>query len=69
MGFSEDLERLALQERELVLPRLDSQVAWKLGVRLRKLAEERALANAIHYVLYKQPQPLVVWSPEHGRLV
>jgi REP element-mobilizing transposase RayT len=35
----------------------------------RKLAEERALANAIHYVLYKQPQPLVVWSPEHGRLV
>ena len=31
MGLSEDLERVALQERELVLPRLDAQVAWKLA--------------------------------------
>ena len=35
MGLSEDLERVALQERELVLPRLDAQVAWELGTRLR----------------------------------
>ena len=34
MGLSEDLERVALQERELVLPRLDAQVAWELGTRL-----------------------------------
>jgi hypothetical protein len=26
----EDLERVALQERELVLPRLDAEVAWIL---------------------------------------
>ena len=26
----------------------------------RKLGDEQALANAIHYVLYKQPSPLVV---------
>jgi uncharacterized protein (UPF0303 family) len=32
MGLSEDLERMALQERELVLPKLDAQVAWELGV-------------------------------------
>ena len=55
MGFSEDLERLALQERELVLPRLDSQVAWKLGVRLRKLAEERGLAVVIDIRRFGQP--------------
>jgi REP element-mobilizing transposase RayT len=35
----------------------------------RKLRDARHLAGAIHYVLYKQPHPLVVWSPESGRLV
>ena len=35
MGLNEDLERIALQERELVLPRLDAQTAWELGLRLR----------------------------------
>ena len=33
MGLSEDIERVALQERELVLPRLDAQTAWELGAR------------------------------------
>src|ERR1035441_3264286 len=47
MGLSEDLERVALQERELVLPRLDADVAWKLGLRLRTLAEERGLSVVI----------------------
>jgi len=41
MGLSEDLERVALQERELRLPCLDAQVAWELGTKLRTLAEER----------------------------
>jgi REP element-mobilizing transposase RayT len=35
----------------------------------RKLSDESALAAALHYVLYKQPHPLLVWSPERGRLV
>ncbi len=35
----------------------------------RKLPDERALANAIHYVLYKQPHALLVWSAELGRIV
>jgi uncharacterized protein (UPF0303 family) len=47
MGLSEDLERVALQERELVLPRLDAQVAWELGTRLRTLAVERGLKLVI----------------------
>jgi uncharacterized protein (UPF0303 family) len=47
MGLSEDLERVKLQERELVLPRLDAQVAWDLGVRLRTLAQQRGLAVVI----------------------
>ena len=35
----------------------------------RKLATDAALANAISYTLYKQPNPLIVWSPEHGRII
>ncbi len=31
MGMNEDLEQIALQEQELVLPRLDAQTAWELG--------------------------------------
>jgi REP element-mobilizing transposase RayT len=35
----------------------------------RKLPDERAVENATNYVLYKQPNPLVVWSRELGRIV
>jgi uncharacterized protein (UPF0303 family) len=55
MGLSEDLERIALQERELVLPRLDAEVAWKLGLRLRAVAEERGLAIVIDVRRFGQP--------------
>jgi REP element-mobilizing transposase RayT len=30
----------------------------------RKLRDERALADAIYYVLYKQPYPLLTWAPD-----
>jgi uncharacterized protein (UPF0303 family) len=55
MGLSEDLERVALQQRELVLPRLDAQVAWNLGVRIRTLAVERGLAVVIDVRRFGQP--------------
>jgi uncharacterized protein (UPF0303 family) len=55
MGLSEDVERVALQERELVLPRLDAQVAWELGTKLRTLAEERGLAVVIDVRRFGQP--------------
>ncbi len=32
----------------------------------RKLADERAILGAIHYVLYDQPNPLITWSPQTG---
>jgi len=34
----------------------------------RKFSDDAALAAAIYYVLYKQPKPLLVWSPETGRI-
>ena len=55
MGWTEDLERIALQERELVLPRLDAQIAWELGSRLRAMAVERRLAVVIDVRRFGQP--------------
>ena len=46
-----------------------SDTWWTNKGSKRKLKDERALAAAIHYVLYKQPNPLVVWLPEIGRIV
>jgi len=55
MGLSEDQERVALQERELVLPHLDAKVAWELGSRLRALAVERGLSLVIDVRRFGQP--------------
>jgi uncharacterized protein (UPF0303 family) len=55
MGLNEDLERIALQERELVLPRLDAQTAWELGSRLRTMAVERGLGVVIDVRRFGQP--------------
>jgi len=55
MGLNEDLERIARQERELVLPRLDAQTAWELGSRLRALAAERGLPVVIDIRRFGQP--------------
>lgn len=55
MGVREDMERVALQERELVLPRMDMQVAWDLGLRLREMAAERGLPVVIDVRRFGQP--------------
>jgi uncharacterized protein (UPF0303 family) len=55
MGLNEDLDRIAQQESELVLPRLDAQTAWELGSRLRALAAERKLAVVIDVRRFGQP--------------
>ena len=47
MGLSEELEKFAAQERELRLPRLDAQIAWELGTRIRTLATDRGLTLVI----------------------
>jgi uncharacterized protein (UPF0303 family) len=55
MGLSEDLERVALQERELQLARMDEQMAWEIGLRLRTMAEERGLAIVVDVRRFGQP--------------
>jgi len=46
-----------------------SDTWWTTNGSKRKLATDEALASAIYYVLYKQPNPLLVWSREHGMLI
>ena len=55
MGLNEDLEKISQQERELELPRLDAQIAWDLGSRLRAMAAERGLAVVIDVRRFGQP--------------
>jgi uncharacterized protein (UPF0303 family) len=55
MGLIEDLKQIEVQERELVLPRLDAQLAWELGSRLRAMAAERRLAVVIDVRRFGQP--------------
>ena len=55
MGPSEDLEKIAIQERELRLQRLDTQVAWELGTRIRAMAAERGLTLVIDVRRFGQP--------------
>lgn len=55
MGLSEDIERVALQERELVFPQFNEDTAWQLGSRLRSMAVERGLAVVIDVRRFGQP--------------
>jgi uncharacterized protein (UPF0303 family) len=55
MNLNRDLELIAKQERELVFPEFDEEVAWKLGSRLRELASSRRLPVAIEIKRFGQP--------------
>jgi len=55
MGLTEDLERIALQERELVLPRLDAGIAWQLGSAILTIALNRNLPVVIDIRRFGQP--------------
>jgi uncharacterized protein (UPF0303 family) len=55
MGLSEDLEKIALQESELVFPQLDAETAWQLGLLLRKMSVERGHAVVIDVRRFGQP--------------
>jgi REP element-mobilizing transposase RayT len=46
-----------------------SKTWWTTNGSKRKLSDAAAVENAVNYVLYKQPSPLVVWSSERGRIV
>jgi uncharacterized protein (UPF0303 family) len=55
MGLKEQMDHIALQERELTLPRFDTKVAWDLGTRLRTLAVERNYEVVIDVRRFAQP--------------
>lgn len=55
VSIGDDLAKLELQEKALVLPRFDSEVAWRIGTRLRELALQRHLAVAIDVRRFGQP--------------
>lgn len=55
MGLSEDLGRVALQERELQFEHLDAQTVWELGSRLRTMAVDRNLPVTIDVRRFGQP--------------
>ena len=55
MGFNEDLEKIATQERELRLPQLNAQIAWELGTRIRTMAMERGLTLVVDVRRFGQP--------------
>jgi uncharacterized protein (UPF0303 family) len=55
MAIAEDVERIALQERELILPRLEMETAWELGNTLRMLAFERGHKVVIDIRRFGQP--------------
>jgi uncharacterized protein (UPF0303 family) len=49
------MEKIANQERELRLPRLDAQIAWELGTRIRTMAAERGLSLVVDVRRFGQP--------------
>jgi uncharacterized protein (UPF0303 family) len=55
MGLNEDLEHVSMQERELVLPQFNANVAWEIGVRLWMMANERHLHIVIDVRRFGQP--------------
>lgn len=63
MNFTQDLELIAKQERELILPEFDEEIAWELGLRLRGLASARRLPVAIEIKRFGQP---LFYSALHG---
>jgi len=58
-----DLELIAKQERELLLPQFDEDVAWELGMQIRGLAVSRNLAVVIEI---RRPGQLLFYSALRG---
>ncbi|HVC47461.1 MAG TPA: heme-degrading domain-containing protein [Terracidiphilus sp.] len=55
MPLAEDLERIALQERELVFPEFTARAAWELGTRLYLFARERSLGVVLDIRRFGHP--------------
>jgi uncharacterized protein (UPF0303 family) len=55
MEISDDLQKIAIQEKELYLPQFDAEIAWRLGLRLRELAVQLGAAVVIDVRRFGQP--------------
>ena len=55
LSISDDLAKLALQERVLVLQHFDFDVAWRIGMTLRDLAFQRKLGIVVDLRRFGQP--------------
>ncbi|WP_349436096.1 heme-degrading domain-containing protein [Pararhizobium sp. A13] len=55
MNFDKDLERIALQEKELQFDSFNLETGWKLGALLRDMAVEGKLGVVIDVTLFSMP--------------
>lgn len=55
MSITDDLAKLAEQEKTLVLPHFDTDVAWRIGTTLRDLARQRKAVVAIDVRRFGDP--------------
>ena len=72
MAISDDLARIAYQERQLQFPAFNKEAAWRLGCHLRDLAVERNLGVVID--IRRPAQPLFYaalqgTSPDHAEWI
>jgi uncharacterized protein (UPF0303 family) len=59
MSIQDDISTIARQEKELILPTFDNDIAWSLGLTLRELAVARRHPIVIDIRRFGQPyQPL-----------
>jgi uncharacterized protein (UPF0303 family) len=59
MSIQDDISTIARQEKELILPAFDNDIAWNLGLTLRELAVARRHPIVIDIRRFGQPyQPL-----------
>ena len=59
MSIQDDINTIARQEKELILPAFDNDIAWSLGLTLRELAVARRHPIVIDIRRFGQPyQPL-----------
>ncbi len=75
MGLTEDIARIARQEKELVLDAFDEDRAWTLGTIVRELATARGLAIVVDIRRFGQPSQQLFYTalagttPDNGRWV
>ena len=55
MDLNRDLQKIELQETELVLPKFDLEIAWQIGSRLRDLGLSRQFPIVVDVRYFAQP--------------